>query len=91
MNNTNCNTNISLTEITPAEWSQAELLQRAGGLVREALAGSPTYIWQMHREDMLQTAVITFLEHRRLPADVQDQGLACGPSARAGPLTPRLH
>ena len=68
MNNENCNTKISLTEITPAQWSQAELLQRAGGLVREALADSPTYVWRMHREDMLQTAVITFLELANEPA-----------------------
>ena len=68
MNNQNCNTKISLAEITPAQWSQAELLQRAGGLVREALANSPTYIWRMHREDMLQTAVITFLELADEPA-----------------------
>ena len=68
MNKENCNTNISLAEITPAEWSQAELLQRAGGLVREALADSPTYVWQMHREDMLQTAALAFLELADEPA-----------------------
>lgn len=68
MNSINCNTKVSLTEITPAEWSQAELCQRAGGLVREALADSPTHVWQTHREDMLQTAVITFLELADEPA-----------------------
>ncbi|MCB8924005.1 MAG: hypothetical protein H6652_00090 [Ardenticatenaceae bacterium] len=62
MNVPNCTPIEQRTEPTPADWSQAELTQRAGGLVREALSGSPTTVWRMHREDMLQTAVLTFLE-----------------------------
>ena len=59
---TNCTPTEQPTEPTPADWSQTELTRRAGGLHREALAGSPTSVWRMHREDMLQTAVLTFLE-----------------------------
>ena len=62
MNTINCNTTVALTEITPADWTQTELTQRAGGLVREALSSSPTSVWRTHREDMLQTAMLTFLE-----------------------------
>ncbi|MBK8904518.1 MAG: hypothetical protein IPM53_25290 [Anaerolineaceae bacterium] len=70
MNTDNCITSMdqTRTEVTPSQWSQTELLQRAGGLVREALVGQPAYVWRMHREDMLQTAVIAFLELADQPA-----------------------
>lgn len=70
MNEHNCitSTDQTRTEVTPAQWSQAELLRRAGALVREALVSQPAYIWRMHREDMLQTAVVTFLELANQPA-----------------------
>lgn len=68
MNELHCNTITQLLEPTPADWSQAELRQRAGGLVREALADSASSVWRMHWEDMLQTAVLTFLELADRPA-----------------------
>ena len=70
MNTNNCITSTDLIEIevTPAQWNQTELLKRAGGLVREALAGQPTHVWRTHREDMLQTAVVAFLELADQPA-----------------------
>lgn len=66
----NCitSTDLPVTEVTPARWSQAELLWRGGALVREALVDQPAYVWGMHREDMLQTAVVTFLELADQPA-----------------------
>lgn len=67
MNKTYCTTTPDAAEKTPAAWSQTELLQRAGGLVRETLAGSPTPVWRAHREDMLQTAVVAFLEQADRP------------------------
>ena len=67
MNANNCTSTAPLTEPTIADWSQAELTKRAGGLVREALSGSPTAVWRMHREDMLQTAVLVFLEQADKP------------------------
>jgi hypothetical protein len=70
MNTVNCitSTDLPVTEVTPAQWSQAELLRRAGALAREALLGQPAYVWRMHREDMLQTAIVTFLELADQPA-----------------------
>ncbi|MCB8979874.1 MAG: hypothetical protein H6657_20890 [Ardenticatenaceae bacterium] len=70
MNTHNCipSTDLTEAEVTPAQWNQTELLQRAGGLVREALASQPTHVWRMHREDMLQTAVVAFLEQADQPA-----------------------
>lgn len=57
-----CNMNTTTESVSPAEWPLTELHSRAGALVREALAGQPKYLYRMHHEDMMQTAMIAFLE-----------------------------
>ena len=63
-----CNTELEQVECRAADWDVAELNRRAGALVREALATRPVAVQKMHREDMQQTAVMTFLEHAEKPA-----------------------
>ncbi|MCP4994318.1 MAG: hypothetical protein GY934_11120, partial [Gammaproteobacteria bacterium] len=58
----NCNTKATPDIVSPADWSLTELHSRAGALVRDALAGQSKHVYQMHREDMMQTAVMSFLE-----------------------------
>lgn len=52
MNTDNCimSTNLTEPQVTPAQWNQTELPQRASGLLREALASQPTHIWRTHRD-----------------------------------------
>ncbi len=48
----------------PKDWGNEELAARAGALVNEALSGWAESIRRVHWQDMKQTAMLVFLEHR---------------------------